>query len=616
MAPIHPILTQHFDISEVAFAKIDKELAALRESIRALHAFRNTFTPIHRLPPEVLTRVFFFVQSAQTIVPYYGNRAAISLSWVAVTRVSRHWREVAIRSPSLWSHISSNYPKCVVQEWLQRSKAAPLSVDLRHSSPEEAQLVAASLSRIRELKLELNFSCWNRLSPNLSSPAPFLESLTIIIPDNLQPTSTISESTFAGVTPRLRNLELTGCSVDINSSLFADLTALKLRNPPQKFSATDLLTVLRKLPRLTSLVLCDVLHIGAGPVSSNVESFALSSLESVSIRGWSFLQDLDILAHLSFPAKTIVDFHSDTQLGDPASALLDFLTVHKSSRQPWTTPPDLHNVTLTCGHSQLRLYMNGEPADSSSSRMELLQFEISGPWAGTLEMSDKPETAAIFAAMPLSSLGSFTTNCNIGINTWANVFGPLPKLKRISAAGNRAVNLLTAITNDFKTRCPADYGKKVQNKTGAKGKKKKGKGGRGGGKQNVRTTAVASTSGSSNPGMVVWDPIFPNLQTLDLHEMMFPERTEDLIAALRARKMVQKGITSMVIAECRNMSEGDTLEGLREVVNRVIWDGWDGTDDEYDECEDDVYGYDVDIDMDDYLDGISLYDWGDTYMPF
>ncbi|TFK58923.1 hypothetical protein BDN72DRAFT_806305, partial [Pluteus cervinus] len=117
-ASTYPVLAQHFDTSEVAFQKIDEEIAALRESIRALSTFRNTFTPVYRLPPEILTRIFSFLGNSPVKNP--------SFIWIVATRVSQHWRNVALTSPGLWSHISSSYPKRIREELLDLSKAAPL----------------------------------------------------------------------------------------------------------------------------------------------------------------------------------------------------------------------------------------------------------------------------------------------------------------------------------------------------------------------------------------------------------------------------------------------------------------------------------------------------------
>ncbi|TFK64874.1 hypothetical protein BDN72DRAFT_222629 [Pluteus cervinus] len=167
-APPHPILKQHFDSSAVAFTKIDEEIAILQESIRALHAFRNTFTPVYSLPPEVLSRIFSLVRHATSWD--MSDKSSTSFKWPVLTSVSQHWRNVAIGSPDLWTHLSNSYPKHVFQEWLQRSKGTPLSIDLYRISPSFAEFITASLPRIRELTFKLSATSWNGLLHSLSFP--------------------------------------------------------------------------------------------------------------------------------------------------------------------------------------------------------------------------------------------------------------------------------------------------------------------------------------------------------------------------------------------------------------------------------------------------------------
>ncbi|TFK67127.1 hypothetical protein BDN72DRAFT_843438 [Pluteus cervinus] len=591
MMSYHPILTQRFDTSDIAFTKIDKELAALRDTIRALHAFRNTFTPVYRLPPEILTRIFSFVRHVPKPA-FYSNRAT-PLEWVDVTRVSQHWRNVAIGSPTLWSHISSTYPKRLAEEFLQRSKAAPLSIDMRGPGSQDAdQFITPSLFRIRELTLGLSSASWIGLSRNLSSPAPLLESLSIMITDNVKQStsSTISDTTFAGTTPRLRFLELTGCSVDINSSIFSDLNALDLCNPPQKLLVTDLLTCLRNLPRLTSLVLTEVLVTGAPLASSNLDTIVLASLASLAIRGGSFAQDLDILSHLSFPANTTLRFYSITPTGEGLPSLSEFLRVHKASRLQESSQPLQASLDLRCSWNLLRLFIHAE-CNESESVDSLLTFELVGQWGGMVEMPDQTETATLFSYLSLPSLTTFSTNCNIGVETWTNIFGPLPKLQHVSASGFRAINLLSAIVADFKARSPPSSERK-QKKPNTRGRKK-GKGSRSGGKQGSQ---VASTSNSQ---AVDWEPIFPQLETLELEKMTFPEPVTDLVAALSARKMVGKEIKSISVLECLNLGD-EVLDALDGCVGEISWDGYTGSVDE-DEDEDEfgedyMDSYDSDLD--------------------
>ncbi|TFK63450.1 hypothetical protein BDN72DRAFT_847616, partial [Pluteus cervinus] len=567
----HPLLTQQFDTSEVAFAKIDKEITALREGIRALHAFRNTFTPVYRLPPEVLTRIFYFVRQVHKRERFHRR----NLKWVIVTHVSQHWRNAAIGCPALWSHISSIYPMVVAQELLHRSKAAPLSLELRSGSALEArQLVSTSLSRIRELRLDLYSAAWEDLSPDLSSPAFLLESFSLVVlgKDVPSPASALSDITFAGTTPRLRRLEVAGCSVDIHSPIFTDLTSLELRNPPQKLSAIDLLVTLRNLPGLTSLSLSSVLDRNASAVSSDFNIIILASLKSLSINGPPFIPNLDILSHLSFPANTTLQFHSRVNTAELAVRLSDFLRVHHAARLPESSPTLTNIIKLHDSWFALSLRIMVESTES-----ELVNFELTMPHTrldSALELSDSPETATLFSYLPLPSVTLFTTNCGIGIGTWTNTFGPLSNLKRISASGTHANNLISAVINDFQTRCPAANKKKNQEK--AKRKRSPGKGSKSGGRQKVQST--------SNLLSADWEPIFPNLETINLEETDFLN-SADFVAALHGRKIAGKNMKLLDIAECRNVDRG-VIDALGGCVENVEWDQWIGTNGNYDDDDD------------------------------
>ncbi|TFK64879.1 hypothetical protein BDN72DRAFT_846207 [Pluteus cervinus] len=562
----HPILQQQFGSSQVAFTQIDKEIAVLREGIRALHAFRNTFTPVYRLPPEILARIFSFFQHAQR----HGteNSSRISLHWVVVMRVSQHWRDVAIGSPNLWSHISSSYPKRITQEWLRRSKGASLSINLRHISSLPSEFFSTSLSRIREMTLEFSSSTWRKLLPKLTSTAPLLEYLSILISDSTTEDPPITNSVFVGATPRLRHLELVGCSVDISSSLFKDLTTLYLNSPPLKLSITDLLTALHNLSSLTSLSLIHVLQSGGIRASGDIDAINLPFLKSLTISGHSFVQDLDILSHLSFPINSTLRFHSEASSGGAIPLLLDFLNVHKSSRQQATTFL-INSIDLQCAVGVLMLDLNSR-CDKPAYVTDLVKFELVGPWPDGLSITESSEATALFSSFNLTSMTHFSTNCNFSIRIWTDLFGSLPNLNRIAPSGTSTVLFLVCIIEDCKAKCPAQY--KPQIKPNTKGKKKKGKGGKG-----KQKAPVASTSA---PQVVDWAPIFPGLETIQIIDGAFTERImDDLIIALHARKVTGKGIKVFGMMECRNVDEL-VIDRLRHVVQQVMWDEWTGSEDE------------------------------------
>ncbi|TFK63452.1 hypothetical protein BDN72DRAFT_321407 [Pluteus cervinus] len=557
LAPPHPIVTEQFDTSEVAIAKIDVEIAALRESIRGLHAFRNTFIPVYRLPPEVLTRIFYFVR--RTPKKEMFNRK--TLKWIVVTHVSQYWRYAAIECPVLWSHISGSYSKSLAQEWLHRSKTVPLF--LRFCSPAMAtaeQFICTSLCRIRELELEFHPGSWDEFLHKLSTPAYLLESFSLIIVGRSSQASAISDSTFAGTTPCLRHLEIAGSSVDIHSSIFTGLTSLALRYLPQTLSPTDLLITLDKLPGLASLELKNALDSESPAVSNdfNINIINLPSLESLSITGSQFIPSLDILSHIFFPENATLCFHSRAYTGERVAILSDFLRAHKAARHPESSPSLTNTIRLHTFGRTTKLCIVVDCMESAFNA-ELLNFELEQPTGGALEFPDSPETAILFSSLPLSSVTSFATNCGIGAGIWGDRFGPLPNLKHITASGSCASNLILAVIDDFRnSRYPAASEKKPQ---------------------------ITSTS---NLRPIDWEPIFPNLETMILCDAIFPGDTFHFVAAIQARKMAGRELNLLEIEACRNVDQ-EGVDALDCCVEVVTWDGWTGT----------VYASDDSDDLDD-----------------
>ncbi|TFK68640.1 hypothetical protein BDN72DRAFT_736969, partial [Pluteus cervinus] len=77
-----------------ALNKIDAEITRLEGQIRSLRQLRNNFIPISRFPPEILSKVFLHCHNQDQKSP----TSRLTLSWV-----SRHWRNVALEYPALWT---------------------------------------------------------------------------------------------------------------------------------------------------------------------------------------------------------------------------------------------------------------------------------------------------------------------------------------------------------------------------------------------------------------------------------------------------------------------------------------------------------------------------------
>ncbi|VDB87436.1 unnamed protein product [Peniophora sp. CBMAI 1063] len=82
------------------------------------------------LPDEILCIVFSFVRSNEPVhVHSWLDVEPRTFGWVRITRVSRRWRQVAIRCPTLWTHLTGKLGSRWLEEFTQRSKSAPLYID-------------------------------------------------------------------------------------------------------------------------------------------------------------------------------------------------------------------------------------------------------------------------------------------------------------------------------------------------------------------------------------------------------------------------------------------------------------------------------------------------------
>jgi hypothetical protein len=81
--------------------------------------------PINALPPEILSAIFLplrEIRRYKQLLPFQ----------VHLSHVCRHWRQIAISTPQLWSSITlfSTKSQPCVEEWLARSGSVPLDVRL------------------------------------------------------------------------------------------------------------------------------------------------------------------------------------------------------------------------------------------------------------------------------------------------------------------------------------------------------------------------------------------------------------------------------------------------------------------------------------------------------
>ncbi|KDQ19423.1 hypothetical protein BOTBODRAFT_142974 [Botryobasidium botryosum FD-172 SS1] len=242
-----------------------QEIHSLREAQRQRES--RTRCHIGLLPVELLFNIFELA-----IHPNAWYMA------VQVSRVCRHWRAVALQSPSLWRHVvfSHRKPKSKGRVWRERSKSALLDVVIRGekmSDIEWGDLIYVELDKCGP-------GSWNsldlRASPPMLSPAfkrlelhglgiralslssyePMTLGLSSIWHAPVDPEST-DEDSVSKPTSRLQSLKLTSIAVQWSGINAQSITSLEFRDVPSQSTPTtpDLISMLTSLPLLETFIL-------------------------------------------------------------------------------------------------------------------------------------------------------------------------------------------------------------------------------------------------------------------------------------------------------------------------------------------------------------------------
>ncbi|KAH9936670.1 uncharacterized protein B0H18DRAFT_329171 [Fomitopsis serialis] len=256
------------------------------QCISDLKARLNTFVPIARLPPEVLSEVFLQTVAARTTYDArIGRQGALHpYHWLRATQVCRHWRAVALSCTPLWSHlkVTARCGSLPIPLFLEWARKAPLVVSVVWDSMDAdrrfrpgysvegqnrvANLILSHLPRIGGLSFTLLglLPDYADVLDRLGGSAPLLESLSIhcehesVSPDKALRLMHRLETT------NLRRLHLYTVPLEWGTIVLPTLTHLTLGNNPDsdrllKRKATgtvqDLLTALAHMSLLQELVI-------------------------------------------------------------------------------------------------------------------------------------------------------------------------------------------------------------------------------------------------------------------------------------------------------------------------------------------------------------------------
>ena len=229
--------------------EIEGELVSLKTSF-------NSYSPVNQVPNEILSNIFALVANAipEELSTYLSDRE--SAKWLRVTHVCRHWRSIAMASGSLWSNINFVTPE-LANAMLERSRSAPLSVQLFYNSPKFTNTLARILAQVGRIQsANLTGLMEKKVLSKFSKAAPILEDLVLQFA-GYKPTNLPIDFLQEGA-PKLRRLVVEGFGILqwVRFPLFPSLTHLRLRSsnwgetrPPAK----AFLEHLKQMPHLRTL---------------------------------------------------------------------------------------------------------------------------------------------------------------------------------------------------------------------------------------------------------------------------------------------------------------------------------------------------------------------------
>ncbi|KAA1473251.1 hypothetical protein DENSPDRAFT_802287 [Dentipellis sp. KUC8613] len=290
------------------------EATTMEFVISSIRQRRNAISPIAVLPPEILGCVFYMLaqQDLPKIGCYYGWR----LGWMDVVRVCRHWREVALSTPRLWSRILTTLGPRWAEVSLALSKSAPIicHIDLCRFGGELD--IKGHLGHIQQLHLRGENDRLQSLINTLTRPAPILQSAEFYCPG--WECCSLPGDLFARHAPRLRRLMLSEVVISdtraftgiTHLEMTLSLTAMRSRACPSYDEIVAPLAYLQNLEVLIFNVRLSPRFNGQSMIDTHddIPLVELPHLKRLSLRGPSLDCGI-IMRRLRIPATTYLDIY-------------------------------------------------------------------------------------------------------------------------------------------------------------------------------------------------------------------------------------------------------------------------------------------------------------------
>ena len=265
---------------------------------------QNTFAPISRIPPDVLS-----------LIPDYWERLRYR-DWrdadrdvVSLAHVCRGWREIFTSRSSLWTRLDcKNSDK--THAYIERSRSLPLEVSAVQSDDTYSNDVLLGLAphtnRFGSLSIYLPLqSLQDGVLDHFALPAPLLKKLKIVLRRKYPHSdASILSTIFPEHLSPLRDLSLSGVTTHLPWRNLSNLTTFRFNHPQgpvHPLFMTQLLDFFEGTPLIRNIVLCNSIPISSTvPLGRVVPVINLENLIVYPLSAHSlFLNHLSILAGAS-----------------------------------------------------------------------------------------------------------------------------------------------------------------------------------------------------------------------------------------------------------------------------------------------------------------------------
>ena len=309
------------DLVATRIVQCRTQIQATLAEISRLQSLHNSVSLICRIPTELLSIIFSYLQSG------VGTNSDL----IVASHVCKHWRAVAIGDPCLWSSFAAHHPDGV-EEFLMRSEPTLLSISqTRFATATTAKLLNTAAHRIRSLHIAMpRPSAITVVLLSLTAPAPNLEELDIKntsgANDGDEPDNSavrLQQPIFSGHVPLLRSLVLHDVSFVVRPSsalVHLDLLTRALDLP----SLTTMFGVFRACPGLETVNLTGRCNRDEYVGLRSEAKVSLRSLRSLNLIIHPDVCIPRILAVISLPTQTKLRLYS------PISASIFHLTPERT----------------------------------------------------------------------------------------------------------------------------------------------------------------------------------------------------------------------------------------------------------------------------------------------